>query len=142
MEFHCAEQGVHLLVLSDTGRQRQVLFGFLYPKLLLLHHVAAAERASGHEDWATGPEAVSHPWHVDKVFGTATRPNVEHTQAEQLAATEDVGRHALLVWEGYHFLASLVFVEDATAVDILLVIAQFLRHVVHTEDFIDLALEF
>ena len=141
MEFHWAEQGVRLLVLSDASCNRQVLLGILHPNLLLLHQVAAAESRAGHEDWAAGPEAISHPWDIKEVFGTATRPHIEQAQAEQLAATEDVRRHAFLVLEGYHVLASLVFVEDTAAVHIFLVIAQFLRHVVHLEDVINLAFE-
>ena len=141
MEFHRAEQGVHLFILSDTGRHIQVLFSLLHAHLLLLHLVHAADGGAGHEDWATGPEALSHPWDVEEVLGTTTRPNVEHTQAEQLVATEDVSGHTLRVWEGYHALTSLVFVEFAAAVDISLVVAQLLRHVVHLKNFCNLVFE-
>ena len=50
MEFHRAEQGVHLLVLGDTGRHSQVLFGCLHANLLLFHKVTAAESGADHED--------------------------------------------------------------------------------------------
>ena len=50
MEFHRAEQGVHLFVLSDAGRHLQVLFGLLHANLLLLHLVHAADGGAGKED--------------------------------------------------------------------------------------------